>query len=85
LNARTPAAASSIPIGGGAGNVLEAPTGTPSISDRKKAPKPQGPVPNLGYYTGSAMRSAAGGARNPQWVQFANANDPRIFRGPLAG
>jgi hypothetical protein len=36
-------------------------------------------APNLGYY-----RGATGNARQAQWTPYADPNDPRIYRGPLA-
>jgi hypothetical protein len=56
-----PAAASSIPIGGGPGNVMEAPTGTPSATPRRINPKSV----NLGTGTPGVTAPVAAPANSP--------------------
>jgi hypothetical protein len=80
-----------IPIGGGPGNIMQAPTGTaapvrpvrvarvhPAVAARTAA-LPPGAVAG-GYYS-----PTTGNARGSTWSPYTDPNDPRIFRGgPLA-
>ena len=66
---------------------LAAPSGQGGIgsdyaaSARNMPLKRKAGAPNLGYYTGGNSPTSMGGARNPVWTPYANANDPRIYRG----
>ena len=89
-----PAASPNIPIGGGPGNVMQAPTGTPAAPTpppRPRVVRAAGPAavrqqPNLGAYSGPFSQSyrpnadVAGGARGRQSVpQMTTLDLSKLF------
>ena len=86
-----PAASPNIPIGGGPGNVMQAPTGTPAPPPRPRVAHAAGPAavrqqPNLGTYSGPFSQSyrpnadIVGGARGRQSVpQMTTLDLSKLF------
>lgn len=72
------------PNQGGGYSDVRSPSAAAPVAATPAAVTPKAPPSvNLGYYTGSMggpQGSAAGGARNPQWLSYT-ANDPRLYQG----
>ena len=83
LTGKPPYSPAASPAASGAASptVQPAPSSGPVAT---RAPAVPASAVNLGYYTGGNTPNSMGGARNPQWQQYQNPNDPRIFKGPLA-